>query len=70
MPVRDPDVFERDAQLLASGEQHIGVTARVDDGSGHALVLPDQRTVLLERRDGDGFVVEHGGGKTLLKKTH
>jgi hypothetical protein len=60
MPVRDPDVFERDAQLLASGEQHIDITARVDDSSGHALVLPDQRTVLLEGSDGDGFVVEHG----------
>ena len=62
MPVRDPDVFQRDAQLLASSEQDIGVTARVDDRSGHALVLPDQRTVLLEGGDGDGFVVKHGGG--------
>ena len=61
MPVRDPDVFERDAQLLASVEQHIDVTARVDDRSGHALVLPDQRTVLLKGGDGDGFVVERGG---------
>ena len=60
MPVRDPDVCQRDAQLFASGEQHIGVTARVDDRSGHALVLPDQRTVLLEGGDGDGLIAEHG----------
>lgn len=60
MPVRDPDVFERDAQLLASVKQYIDITARVDHRSGHALVLPDQRTVLLKGGDGDGFVVEHG----------
>ena len=56
----DPNRHQLDAQLFASVLQHFQVTTRVDDGRGHALVLPDHRAVLLKGRDGDGFVVEHG----------
>ena len=55
----DPNRHQFDAQLLASVLEHIQVATRVDDGRGHALVLPDHRAVLLKGRDGDGFVVEH-----------
>jgi len=60
MPVRHPDLFELEAQLLDRVEQHIQITAGVDDGGLHRLVVPDERAVLLKSGDRDGEVLEHG----------
>ena len=59
LPVRDPDLFKLEPQLLDGLEQHLQIATRVDDGGLQGLVVPDERTVLLESGDGDGEVLEH-----------
>jgi len=65
--MRNPNGYQRHAQLFACALQHVKVAAGVDDGGGHALVFPDHRAVLLKGRDGDGFVVKHK--KVLIRMT-
>jgi hypothetical protein len=57
--VGDPDLFQRDAQLLASVLQHIQIATGINDGGFHGFIAPDDGTVLLEGGDGDGFVLKH-----------
>jgi len=59
--VREPDLLEREAELLHGGEQHLDVAAGVDHGGLVRGVVPDQRAVLLEGCDGDGAVAEAHG---------
>jgi len=65
--MRDPNGYQPHAQLRASALQQVKVAAGVDNGGGHALVLPDDGAVLLKGRDGDGFVVKHK--KVLIRMT-
>ena len=57
--VGDPDLLERHAQLLDGRQQHRQVATRVDDGRFFRVIAPDDGAVLLEGRDGNGFVVQH-----------
>ncbi len=58
--VREPDLFEREAQARDFAEQGVEVAPGVDDGGLQGGVAPDDGAVLLERGDGDGEVLEHG----------
>jgi len=51
--VSEDDLLHRDAALLDGIEDARHFTAGVDDGTHLALVVPDQRAVLLERCDGN-----------------
>ena len=55
----DPDLLQRETQGLHSGQQHLQITPRVDHCGLHALIAPNDGAVLLERGDGDGFVMKH-----------
>ena len=59
MRMRDPNLLKRDAELLAPIEQHVQVTTWIDDGATHGFIAPNDGAVLLERGDGNGFVLEH-----------
>ena len=59
MCMRDPDLLQRDAELFAGIFEQGHITTRVDDGAFHRLVTPDDRAVLLERGNGNGFVLKH-----------
>src|SRR3989344_2952573 len=59
--VGEPDLFEREVKTFYFSEQHLQVAAGVDHGGFVGGVAPDEGAVLLERGDGDGEVVEHGG---------
>ena len=50
--VREEDLFGRDAGLGDAGLDPIEVAAGVDDGALLALLVPQQRAVLLERVTG------------------
>ena len=47
-------------QSVSAFSSYWSNAGRVDDRGLERLVAPDERAVLLERRDGDGFVAEHG----------
>ena len=60
--VREPDLFEREAQPCNGGQQGVQVAARVHHGGLVCGVTPDNGAVLLEGGDGDGEVAEHVSG--------
>ena len=62
MGMGNPDLFERHAQTFGCCNQKIQIAAGIDDGRLVGLVAPNNRAVLLERGNGDSFVVEHGLG--------
>jgi hypothetical protein len=57
--MREPDLLERDAELVDGCEQPVEIAAGVDDRGLLRGVAPHDGTVLLERGDGDGLVAEH-----------
>ena len=57
--VGDPDLLQRHAQLATGVFQQWQISAWVDDGGFFGFIAPDDGTVLLERGDGDGFVLKH-----------
>ena len=59
MRMRDPNLLKRDTEFLAPIEQHVQVTTWIDDGATHGFIAPNDGAVLLERGDGNGFVLEH-----------
>jgi hypothetical protein len=59
MRMRDPYLLKGDTKLFATIEQHVQVTTWIDDGAAHGFVAPHHGAVLLERGDGDSFVLEH-----------
>ena len=59
MAVRDPDLLQTKAMLLHGTQNQIEVAPRIDDCRLKRLIVPDQRTVLLEGGDGDGLVLQH-----------
>jgi hypothetical protein len=54
MAVGDPDLLELQAMLTHRVQNQIQVTARVYHRSLMALVIPNQRTILLKGRDRNG----------------
>ena len=64
--VREPDLAEREPQALDFCQQ-VEIAARVDDGGLAGGIAPDDGTVLLEGRDGNGEVAQHGDGKQGLQ---
>jgi len=66
--VGQPDLVEREAQALHFRQQHVEVTAGVNDGGFARGVAPEDGAVLLESGDGDGEVVEHGWGLFVATK--
>ena len=53
-------LFEHQTQAPRFGQHPIQVTTGIDNGGIHRLVAPDERTVLLKRRDRNGLVLKHG----------
>jgi hypothetical protein len=47
--------------LLNLGQDQIKVTARIDHCGLLGLIVPNQRAILLKRRDRDGLVLKHAG---------
>jgi osmotically inducible lipoprotein OsmB len=60
MAVGDPDLLELQAVLTHRIQNQIQVTTRVYHRSLTALVIPNQRTILLKGRDRNGLVLKHG----------
>ena len=60
-----PDRDDLDPELLGRGHQPVGLAAGIDEHAFHRLPVPDQRSVLLQRRDGNDADVELGLGGTL-----
>jgi hypothetical protein len=57
--VGDPNLFERHTQLSTGIFQQGQITPGVDDGPLHRVITPDDGAILLERCNGNGFVLEH-----------
>ena len=58
MAMGQPDRDNLDPELFGRGHQAIGLAARIDEHALHTVPVPDQRGVLLQRRDGDDANVE------------
>jgi hypothetical protein len=58
--MRNPDLFERHTQAFSRRDQKVQIAAGINDGGLVGLIAPNNRAVLLERGNGDSFVVEHG----------
>ncbi len=58
MAMGQPDRDDLDAKLLGGGHQPVNLTAGINEHAFHGLAVPDQRGVLLERRDGNDADVE------------
>ena len=59
MAVGQQHLGDLDALLVDRLLEHVEVTARIDGGSLHGLVAPDDGAVLLERGDGSDHDLEH-----------
>ena len=57
--VGQQDLLQLDTQALHRSTKFGQITAGIDNSAVHGLVAPDDGAVLLERRDGDGVVVQH-----------
>jgi hypothetical protein len=53
MAVREPDFLDRDLALIDGAPDLYEIAARIDDDGALRLRAPQQRAVLLERRDRD-----------------
>jgi sRNA-binding regulator protein Hfq len=56
-----PNLFEFQAPLLDLRQDQVEVTTWIDHGSLLGLIVPNQRAVLLKRRDRNGLVLKHAG---------
>jgi hypothetical protein len=65
MGVREQNLPERNAVMLGDGEKLIQIAPGVYDGAFHCQVAPDNGAVLLERRDGDRVIPQHGSDATF-----
>jgi hypothetical protein len=57
----EPNLLEFQTPLLNLGQDQIKVTARIDHCGLLGLIVPNQRAILLKRRDRDGLVLKHAG---------
>ena len=57
--VGDPNLLQLHTELLACVCQHGQIATGIDDGGLHRFIAPDDGTVLLERGNGNGFVLQH-----------
>ncbi len=55
MPMRDQQFFQRHAAPFGRGQQLLRLATGIHQGATHGFRTPDQRAVLLERRDGVDF---------------
>ena len=75
--MREQDLLGRHARLLDAGLDALEIAAGIDHGAPLGRLVPQQRAVLLERRDGnDGGFERHGelvsrgcGGAVLVHGT-
>ena len=66
--VSDPNLLQSHAELFAGGFKQGQIAARIDDGSLHRFIAPDDGTVLLEWGDGNGFVLQHAANGSLKER--
>jgi hypothetical protein len=59
--VGDPDLLKLEFVRLNRRQNQVQITPRVNHSRLARLVVPDQGAVLLEGRDRDGLVLQHGG---------
>jgi sRNA-binding regulator protein Hfq len=59
--VGEPDLLELQTALLNLRQDQVEVTTWIDHCRLLGLVVPNQRAVLLKRRDRDGLVLKHAG---------
>ena len=58
MAMGQPDGNDLDAKLLGGVHQAVNLTAGINEHAFLGLAVPDQRSVLLERRDGNDADLE------------
>ncbi|MEY4218246.1 MAG: hypothetical protein RL686_753, partial [Pseudomonadota bacterium] len=59
--VGQPNLLEFQAPLLDLRQDQVEITTRIDHGCLLGLIVPNQRAVLLKRRDWNGLVLKHAG---------
>jgi hypothetical protein len=55
----DPNLLQLDAMAAHRVQNQIQIAPRINHSRLTTLVVPHERTVLLEGRDGNGLVLQH-----------
>src|SRR3546814_3332890 len=58
MSMCDQHLLDRHAMMLGTLQQTLRLAAGIDQRTPHSGVVPDQRTILLERRDRHNFAAQ------------
>src|SRR5512143_51782 len=64
MPMRQQDLFQRDALAVGSEKDSVDIASGVDDRSPHRLGTPENGAILFKRCDGDYDVTHIANAST------